>query len=103
MGFCHPAREAHAMDVKERAAAELETARQRSLHLLAPLTDDQLIRQHSPLMSPLVWDLAHVGNYEDQWLVRAAGGSTGVDPSLDDLYNAFLHPRANRPSLPMLG
>ena len=33
-----------------------------------------LIRQHSPLMSPLVWDLAHIGNQEELWLLREVGG-----------------------------
>jgi iron(II)-dependent oxidoreductase len=90
------------VNVKERAAVELETVRRRSLDLLDPLTDAELTRQHSRLMSPLVWDLAHVGNYEDLWLVRAAGGQEGVDPSLDDIYDAFRHPRPNRPTLPLL-
>ena len=49
--------------------------RQRTLDLLAPFDDDFLTAQHSPLMSPLAWDLAHIGNYEDQWLVRALGGA----------------------------
>jgi iron(II)-dependent oxidoreductase len=53
-------------------------------------------------MSPLVWDLAHVGNYEDQWLLRALG-EPGVRPELDDVYDAFRHPRRDRPALPMLG
>ena len=52
------------MDVRGRAVEELVAARQRSLDLLEGLSDDQLTAQHSPLMSPLVWDLAHVGNYE---------------------------------------
>jgi iron(II)-dependent oxidoreductase len=90
-------------DPRKRALLELDEVRQRSLDLLAPLTDDQLIRQHSPLMSPLVWDLAHVGNYEELWLVRAVGGMETIDPSLDDLYDAFRHPRPDRPSLPLLG
>src|SRR6516165_4256908 len=90
------------MDLNERATSELEGVRRRSLDLLDPLTDSDLVRQHSPLMSPLVWDLAHVGNYEDLWLIRAAGGRDGVDPSLDGIYDAFRHPRPNRPSLPLL-
>jgi len=89
--------------VKERAAHELELVRRRSLELLAPLDDAALTRQHSPLMSPLVWDLAHVGNYEDLWLVRAATGQAGVDPALDEMYDAFRHGRADRPDLPLLG
>ncbi len=89
--------------LKERAATELEAARRRSLDLLAPLDEAALTRQHSRLMSPLVWDLAHVGNYEDLWLVRAAAGQPGVAPALDEMYDAFRHIRADRPSLPLLG
>jgi iron(II)-dependent oxidoreductase len=54
-------------------------------------------------MSPLIWDLAHIGNYEEQWLLREAAGAPAVDASLDDIYDAFRHPRPNRPSLPLLG
>ena len=90
------------MVLKERVASELEAVRTRSLAILEPLSAADLVRQHSELMSPLVWDLAHVGNYEDLWLVRALGRS-GVRPDLDPLYDAFRHPRASRPCLPLLG
>jgi gamma-glutamyl hercynylcysteine S-oxide synthase len=90
------------MDLKARIAAELDESRRRSLALLAPLDETDMRRQHSPLMSPLVWDLAHVGNYEDQWLLRALG-QPGVGSELDGVYDAFSHPRRDRPSLPMLG
>jgi iron(II)-dependent oxidoreductase len=91
------------MDLTELVADELEAARRRSLDLLAPLPDHDLQRQVSPIMSPLVWDLAHVGNYEELWLLRAATGAPPIDSSLDSLYDAFRHPRKNRPSLPLLG
>ena len=89
------------MDLKARIVDELGGARRRSLDLLAPLDPDDLVRQHSPLMSPLVWDLAHVGNYEDLWLLRALGAA-GVGPQHDDTYDAFRHPRRDRPALPLL-
>ena len=54
-------------------------------------------------MSPLVWDLAHVGNYEELWLLREVAGAAPIDAALDDVYDAFRHPRAGRPSLPLLG
>jgi gamma-glutamyl hercynylcysteine S-oxide synthase len=88
--------------VKAAVDAELGAARRRSLALLEPLDEHALTSQHSPLMSPLVWDLAHVGNYEEQWLLRAIG-ATGVRPELDDIYDAFRHPRRSRTSLPLLG
>jgi len=53
-------------------------------------------------MSPLVWDLAHVGNYEEQWLLRAAAGKDALRPELDQIYDAFEHPRVERPTLPLL-
>jgi iron(II)-dependent oxidoreductase len=65
--------------------------------------DTDLVAQHSPLMSPLVWDLAHIANQEELWLVREAGGRPGLRPDLDHLYDAFQHPRADRPALPLLG
>ena len=49
---------------------------------LTEFDDDELTRQHSPLMSPLVWDLAHIGQQEDLWLLRggdaAAPGRAAV-------------------------
>jgi gamma-glutamyl hercynylcysteine S-oxide synthase len=91
------------LDIRERVAGELDAARRRSLGLLEPLDEDGLRRQHSTLMSPLIWDLAHIGNYEEQWLLREAAGAPAVDASLDDIYDAFRHPRPNRPALPLLG
>jgi iron(II)-dependent oxidoreductase len=91
-----------ARDVREAVARELEAARARSLALLEPLAEPDLVRQHSPLMSPLVWDLAHVGNYEDIWLLRGLGAE-GVGARYDGLYDAFRHPRRDRPALALLG
>jgi iron(II)-dependent oxidoreductase len=91
------------VDVRQKLAEDLEAVRRRSLALLDPLDDDGLRRQHSPLMSPLVWDLAHVGNYEELWLLREVAGAPAIDAALDDMYDAFRHPRPNRPALPLLG
>jgi len=89
--------------VRERLAAELLASRARSLALLEPLDDAELTRQVSPLMSPFVWDLAHIGNYEELWLLREVGGVAPLRPEIDSLYDAFEHPRAQRPTLPILG
>ncbi len=88
-------------DLKERIAAQLTAVRDRSLGYTAA-EDDLLVRQHSPLMSPLVWDLAHVGNYEELWVLRAAAGITPLRPEIDDIYDAFKTPRRDRPALPFL-
>lgn len=80
---------------------ELDRVRARTL-ALCDLPDDALETQHSPLMSPMVWDLAHIGNYEELWLVRALGGDALRDNSFDALYDAFEHPRSGRAALPIL-
>jgi gamma-glutamyl hercynylcysteine S-oxide synthase len=80
-------------------AAVLEHARGRTEALLEPLSDEQLTRQVSPLQSPLVWDLAHIGYFEELWLLRS-GQSNGSE--LGDLYDSFAHARAERGALPIL-
>jgi iron(II)-dependent oxidoreductase len=74
--------------------SELEHARERTEALLAPLSDEELTRQFSPLSSPLVWDLAHVGHFEELWLLGS--------PRHDDLYDSFAHARAERGKLRLL-
>jgi iron(II)-dependent oxidoreductase len=71
---------------------------------LTAFDDDELTRQHSPLMSPLVWDLAHIGQQEDLWLLRGGNAACqGVLPAkVEALYDAFEHPRAERVTLPLL-
>lgn len=87
--------------LNEQMATLLGEARARTVALLEPYDDHTLGRQHHPLMSPLVWDLAHVANYEDLWLVRALGGEA-TRAGIDHLYDAFEQPRRVRATLPLL-
>ncbi|MFE0462181.1 ergothioneine biosynthesis protein EgtB [Kitasatospora sp. NPDC058965] len=88
--------------LREAIAGELLAARGRTQGLTDSVDDGELIAQHSRLMSPLVWDLAHIGNQEELWLLRNVGGRDPMHPEIDPLYDAFEHPRAERPSLPLL-
>jgi gamma-glutamyl hercynylcysteine S-oxide synthase len=80
----------------------LEHARQRTDNLLEPLSDEQLTLQISPLQSPLVWDLAHIGHFEELWLLRRVGGLSALSSDFDDLYDSFAHARGERGRLPIL-
>ncbi|WP_199510642.1 ergothioneine biosynthesis protein EgtB [Nucisporomicrobium flavum] len=90
-------------DLRLTVAAEMERARARTALLTDAVDETDLVRQHSTIMSPLVWDLAHVGNQEELWLVRDVGGREPVRRDIDELYDAFKHPRRDRPALPLLG
>jgi gamma-glutamyl hercynylcysteine S-oxide synthase len=89
-------------DLKERLAAGLDEARRRTLSLLEPVPDEELVRQHSPLMSPLVWDLAHIGVFEELWLLQRVAGTEPLVPELAGLYDAFEHARAERARLSLM-
>jgi iron(II)-dependent oxidoreductase len=88
---------------RERLADDLARARARTLRLIE-FDDAELWRQHDPLMSPLVWDLAHIGQQEEFWLLR--GGDPArpgiLPPAVEGLYDAFEHSRASRVDLPLL-
>jgi gamma-glutamyl hercynylcysteine S-oxide synthase len=80
----------------------LSDTRSRTLALVAHLDDDALEQVHSPLMSPLVWDLGHIAAFEDLWLAHRSAGLPLLRPDLAEVYDAFETPRAERGGLPYL-
>lgn len=87
---------------QELIASELTRARAQTLALVDRLSEEQLLMQVSPLMSPLVWDFAHIGYFEELWLVREIGGEPPARAEHDDVYDAFAHERSERGELPIL-
>ncbi|MEO6603215.1 MAG: ergothioneine biosynthesis protein EgtB [Polyangiaceae bacterium] len=88
-----PARAEHVVD----RLAELSAQRARTVQLVAPLSLADLELQHSPLMSPIAWDLGHLAHFERQWLLP-----TDAEPAeFASLYDAMLTPRAGRSQLPL--
>ncbi len=87
----------------EQLLAAMEAVRERTLAMVAPLSDEQLEMVHSPLMSPLVWDLAHIAAYEDLWICHRLGGRALLRPDLAALYDAFETPRSVRGEVELLG
>jgi iron(II)-dependent oxidoreductase len=81
----------------------LEEARERTLALVASISDEDLVKVHSTLMSPLVWDLGHIAAFEDLWLVHRLAGEPMLREDLVEIYDAFETPRAERGELEFLG
>ncbi|HEX4437439.1 MAG TPA: SUMF1/EgtB/PvdO family nonheme iron enzyme [Solirubrobacteraceae bacterium] len=81
----------------------MDAARRRTLNLIAPLSEEQLEAVHSPIMSPLVWDLAHIAAYEDLWIGHRLGGHGLLHGELAAAYDAFETPRAVRGKIELLG
>lgn len=91
------------MSTRDVLARDLTRARDRTLALVE-FDDPELHRQYDPLMSPLVWDLAHIGQQEELWLLRDGDPDRPglLPPGVDRLYDAFVHSRASRADLPLL-
>jgi iron(II)-dependent oxidoreductase len=87
---------------KDAIAARLAGARERTLALLEPLDDEHLNRVYSPLLSPLAWDLGHIANFEELWLVQTIGDREPLHGELGRLYDAIENPRRTRGELPIL-
>ena len=68
----------------------------RTLQLVAPLSDEQLNRVYSPILSPLAWDLGHIANFEELWLVQTVGGREPLHGELGRLYDAIENPRVDQ-------
>jgi iron(II)-dependent oxidoreductase len=80
----------------------LDAAREQTRRLVDGIDEEDLERVHSPLMSPLVWDLGHIAAFEDLWLAHRHGGLPLLRPDLMEVYDAFETPRSDRGSLPYL-
>jgi gamma-glutamyl hercynylcysteine S-oxide synthase len=87
---------------KAAIAESLSAARARTLELIEPLSDEQLNRVYSPLLSPLAWDLGHIANFEELWLVQTVGGRQPLRGDLGRFYDAIENPRRTRDELPIL-
>ena len=87
---------------KGAIAARLAEARRATLELIEPLDDEQLNRVYSPLLSPLAWDLGHIANFEELWLVQTIGAREPLHGELGRFYDAIENPRRTRGELPIL-
>jgi iron(II)-dependent oxidoreductase len=87
---------------KEAIADRLAQARRRTYALIEPLDDTQLNHVYSPILSPLAWDLGHIANFEELWLVQTIGEREPLRGELGRFYDAIENPRRTRGELPIL-
>jgi iron(II)-dependent oxidoreductase len=87
---------------RQSIAALLGEARERTLALIRPVGDELLNKVYSELLSPLAWDLGHIANFEELWLVQTVGGRAPLHGELGQYYDAIENPRKERGELPIL-
>ena len=82
-------------------ARRLEDIRERTLALVGVLPWETLRKQHIPILSPMTWDLGHIGNFEEMWLCERLGGLPSIEESYQKMFDAVLNPRPTRAGLPL--
>lgn len=94
-----PERAAPARDALAELLAE---ARARTLLLIAGVAEEDLRRQHDPLMGPIIWDLGHIAHFEELWLLGNLEGEIRFG-EMPGMFNPFENPRAVRERLELPG
>lgn len=84
-----------------RLAARLQAARRKTHDLLEPLDDERLNAPTLPYLSPILWDLGHMAEFEELWLVRTIDAleEGRVPGDLEEIFDATRVSREERDRL----
>ena len=83
-------------------AASLRDARARSLELVADLTDEQWLGPRLSIVNPILWEVGHLGWFQEHWILRHARGHAALVPRADQLYDSARIAHDSRWDLPLL-
>jgi gamma-glutamyl hercynylcysteine S-oxide synthase len=76
-------------------------ARERTLELIADLSDEQMIGPHLDIVNPLRWEIGHVGYFQEYWVLRHFRGDAPTRPEGDRLYDSARIAHDTRWDLPI--
>ena len=64
-------------------------ARQVELALVEGLSDAQMLGTRSHFIEPPIWELGHVGWFQEYWILRTLDGAAALLPGSDGIYDSF--------------
>src|SRR5438093_13647704 len=76
-------------------------ARDRTLELVADLTDEQMRGPLLPIVNPLWWEIGHVAWFQEHWVLRRARQRPSLCATADALYDSARVPHDDRWTLPL--
>jgi iron(II)-dependent oxidoreductase len=85
----------------EELATWTADARRRTLDLVADLTGDRLLGPRLAIVNPPLWELGHVGWFQERWVLRHAAGRPPLRADGDALYDSSAVPHDVRWDLPL--
>src|SRR5215469_13104464 len=81
--------------------AQLGEARQRTLELIGDLSDEQMVGPRLDIVNPLLWEVGHVGYFQEFWVLRHFRGEAATRPEGDGLYDSARIAHDTRWDLPI--
>src|ERR671931_80644 len=67
----------------------LVDARSVELSLVNGLTDAELLGPRGHFIEPPIWEIGHVGWFQEYWILRRLDGVKSLLPGSDDIYDSF--------------
>jgi iron(II)-dependent oxidoreductase len=83
---------------------KLRAVRAQTVQLFDLVTSEAVLRSEPmPGFRPLLWHLAHIGVYQNYWLLQRCAGQTSINPKYDTYFDPIKTPREEAPRLPQRG
>ena len=87
-------------DLRETIEKRFAAARAQTLEIFE-LTDEAALRQSPGFgFRPILWHLAHLGTFEEYWLLQKIGGQNPLNESFQRIFDPIKTPRENSTDLP---
>ena len=80
----------------------LKEARERTLELVADLSEDQIIGPRLRIVNPMRWEVGHVAWFQEFWLLRHLRGQPVILSNGDSLYDSARVAHDTRWDIPLL-
>src|SRR5512138_3556094 len=69
--------------------AALIDARRLELELFEGIADSQLLGEKAHFLEPPIWEIGHVGWFQEYWILRNLDGAPPLLPGSDGIYDSF--------------
>src|ERR671924_136345 len=77
------------VSTSEALREALLDARRVELALLEGLSDAQMLGTRAHFLEPPIWEMGHVGWFQEYWLLRRLDGAGPLLPGADEIYDSF--------------
>jgi hypothetical protein len=84
-----PARSQSVVVTARDLVQPLLDAREVELRLFESLADSQLLGEKAHFLEPPIWEIGHVGWFQEYWLLRHLDNAAPLVPGADDIYDSF--------------